>query len=327
MTSSSHSSRYGAERPLLNEALAIWRADLGELAKRVDRAAFIDGRVKTLRSVIGKIYAKPAQPRSWESLGDLVALKAIFPTSDGVEAFTNLLLEHEDWHPKLDDRRPLADKLEYAAKQFDLWRHDVVDSTGNPVKTEVQVRTAAADAWYVVDHRLNYKGLVELPENLRRKVLRLSVFAELFDEEVRAIFDARASLDEYLLARAYDFLTLQIDDMTDGLATASRPEALLETILSAYTDAEASELQRIIDDFLGLHRAAVASVISGHQHDANDFVEERDRLYSEPEALLIAERAVARPALLKSAVKGSDYETLVGAMARAFEGAVRGVGA
>ena len=322
MTTASHTARYTKERPYLESALEDWCEDLSALAADVDKGAFVDGRVKSFRSVIGKLRRDPATPRSWDSLGDLVGLKAVFPTTQGVDDFSQLLLTRVEWHPRLDDRKAGPDKLEYAAKQFDLWRDDLVDSMGNPVKIEVQVRTAAADAWYVVDHRLNYKGLVPLPNDLKRKVLRLTVLAELFDEEVRAIFDAQASLEEYGVARAYDFLTRKIDEMTNGLATASRPEALVETLLGAYSEDELPAVEELLVNFLDGHGEAVAATVRGHQHNSTTFVEDRDWLYSEPEALIIAERSYARPALLRNALAGSDYERTVSPMINAFQLAI-----
>ncbi|MDO8122669.1 hypothetical protein Q6346_15275 [Isoptericola sp. b490] len=315
--------RYRQERPALESALSVWRADLEELAEKVDRNSFVDGRVKSHRSVIGKVYRAPGVVRPWESLGDLVALKAVFPTMRGVEEFTASLCARDAWNPDLDDRKTAPDRLGYAAKQIDLWRADVIDTRGEPVKIEVQVRTAAADAWYVVDHRLRYKGIVELPDELQRKLLRLTVFAELFDQEVESIVEAQASLGEYAVARAYELSMNLIDELTDGLAKASRPEALFETLLTSYDSDELVRLEQIVGDFVTSNRTVLSHVIRRHRYDAEAFVEERDRLYSEPEAVLIAERALQRPAMLRGALMGSNYEGLVTPMIAAFEGAAR----
>lgn len=319
MENSSYTSRYRQERPFLETGLEVWCSDLSAMAAIVDRGALVSGRVKTHRSVIGKVFRNPSATRTWESLGDLIAMKAIFPTSMGVEAFTQEIGLRTDWNPSLDDRVPRPDRLEYGSKQFDLFRADVVDSGGNAIKVELQVRTAAADAWYVVDHRLNYKGTVRLPDALKRKVLRLTVLAEMFDQEVNAIIDAQSSLEEYAVARAYDGLIDVIDGITDGLAVTSRPEALMETLLCAYRESEVKELEGIVSRFVEGKEAVLRDVVGKHQFDSDAFVERRDWIYSEPEAVLIAERALNGPSMLREALKGSNYQSLISPMINAFQ--------
>src|SRR5690606_359864 len=81
------SERYFQELPRLRAALRIWREEVEVGATALDASAVVSGRVKTHRSVLGKVYRK-GKPRSWESLGDLVALKAVFPTERGMLQFT-----------------------------------------------------------------------------------------------------------------------------------------------------------------------------------------------------------------------------------------------
>ncbi|PKQ18682.1 MAG: hypothetical protein CVT68_02175, partial [Actinobacteria bacterium HGW-Actinobacteria-8] len=307
MATATYTARYLAERPSLHVALDQWLEELTVIARSVDLAASVTGRVKSHRSILKKVFRDLGTARDWSSLGDLVALKAIFPTTRGVDAFTALLCAREDWHPVLEVKKAAPNELKYESKQFDLWRADVLDSTGTAIKTEVQVRTAASDAWYIVDHRLRYKGIVTLPEAVERKVLRLTVLAELFDQEVEAILESQSTLAEYAVSRAYEYLTHQVDHITDGLAMTSRPDGLLETILTAYKDEELEELERIIQAFVSIHSDELKDVVHAHQYDHESFVEQRDWLYTEPEAILIAERTLTRPALLAAAAKDSNY--------------------
>jgi len=283
----------------------------------IDGAASVTGRVKTHRSVLGKIYRK-GNARTWESLGDLVALKAIFPTQRGVDEFTNWLNAQADWNPKLEVKKSLANELRYESMQFDLWCSALNDYTGTPIKIELQARTAAADAWYVVDHRLRYKGAVKLPPELERKLYRLIVLTELFDQEVEAVIAQQASLPEYGIARLYETLTREMDQLIDGHAKTSRPEGLLELVLSSYSDDELPDLENLVSAFLEAKRGAIRAVVIDHLHDAANFVEARDWLYYEPEALLIAERATTRPSLLAARTAGSDFEGVIGTMAGEF---------
>lgn len=312
------SERYFLERPLLVKCLAWWEDRLRPAAKRVDQGAAVTGRVKTHRSALGKIYRNPTEPRTWESLGDLVALKVILPTDRGVQTFTNWLKTQAQWDPNLEVKRCEPDELKYQSMQFDLESDECLDTNGNPIKIEVQVRSAVADAWYVVDHRLRYKGMVELPDALRRKLLRLIVLTELFDEEVEAVIAHQADLPEYGVARIYDQITRDFDDLIDGYAKSSRPEALLESLLAAYpVDDSPSPIDRL-RDFVSASGDTIKAVVKNHMHGSPDFVESRDWLYYEPETLIIAERSVNRPALLRAAIANSDFESLVEPMVSEF---------
>lgn len=317
MSATTISERYFRELPRLRAALRICRTQIETAALSVDTSAVVSGRVKTHRSVLGKAYRK-GKPRAWESLGDLVALKAVFPTERAVNQFTDWVNANPDWHPVLEVKKSGPNELSYQSMQFDLWCDSLVDATGAPIKIELQVRTAVADAWYVVDHRLRYKGSVKLPSDLERKLYRLTVLTELFDQEVEAVMTQQASLPEYGVARLYEKLTHELDDLLGGYAKTSRPEGLLELILMSYGEDEVATIEDTVATFVSDRRDVIRSIVMDHLHESADFVEGRDWLYYEPETLLIAERAVARPALLKERTRGSDFESVIAGMLREF---------
>lgn len=316
------SERYFKELPRLRGALRICEREIENAARFIDNSAVVSGRVKTHRSVLGKIYRK-GKPRTWESVGDLVALKAVFPTERAVLQFTEWVSASADWHPKLEIKKSGPNELSYQSMQFDLWHERLVDTTGAPIKIELQVRTAVADAWYVVDHRLRYKGAVALPSDVERKLYRLIVLTELFDQEVEAVIAQQASLPEYAVARLYENLARELDELLGGYAKTSRPEGLLELVLLSYGDDEIADIERTATAFVAKHRQKIRDVVMDHLHDSADFVEGRDWLYYEPETLLIAERALARPALLAERIRGSDFELVITSMAAEFAGRLK----
>lgn len=317
------SQRYAEERTTLEEALRLWRSQIEDAAREFDLSVMVSGRVKSYRSVLGKVRRKPGVVRTWDSLGDLVALKAVFPTNRAAQKFTGWVDEQERWTPQLDTKPSAPDELKYQSMQFDLTDPHITDSRGVPLKIELQVRTAAADAWYVVDHRLRYKGTVDLPDDLKRKLLRLIVLTELFDDEVEAVLTNQAELPEYAAARLYERITAEADRLTGGFASGSRPEGLLELLLQAYTPQEIDQLDGRLTAFLTEHSEGLRAVIADHTFGSDAFVEDRDWLYYEPESLLIAERALTRPAMLTARCKGADFEYLIESMATEFKSRLR----
>nr|WP_255622081.1 RelA/SpoT domain-containing protein [Tessaracoccus sp. OS52] len=287
-------------------------------AEQFDRGARVSGRIKSYRSVYGKLRRNPDSPRTWDSLGDLVAFKAIFPTPAGADQFTVWLSEQDQWHPVLDDKLCEPHELKYRSKQFDLYSHDVTDSKGQPLKIEVQVRTSAVDAWYVVDHRFKYKTVVPPTEDMQRKLNRLIVLTELFDQEVGEVERKRREDPEFAKDRLYESLITTSERLTKGQTSTSRPEGLLETLLTVFVE-DADSLPAQIEAFVNETEADLIRIFSEHLNSSDEYVEEVDWIYHEPEAVLIAERAVRRPQQLLAAVEHSNYRAEVDPMVEAFE--------
>jgi len=311
-------SRYEEESAALEAALAAQKEWLREHAIEIDPSAQVSGRVKSLESIIGKAYRKAGEVRSWESFGDLVALKAIFPTQRGVEQFTRWMLAQGPYLPSLDRKEGKPHELKYTSMQFDLVSPDRVDSRGNNLKFEVQVRSAAVDAWYVVDHRLQYKGLVELPANLQRKLYRLIALTELFDDEVESVLTGQEELPSYASARLYKLLSSQMQVLRGGEQRVERAEGLFELLIEAYAGEEMPSLADTVARLVESKGDSLRILLQQHSPGSEEYVQSRDWIYSEPEALLIAERALHKPELLRARIQYSDFEVIISPMIEAF---------
>lgn len=322
MTANLLSERYKQEESYLRAALEKWTENIESLARSIDSSVYVAGRVKKLQSLLYKAYKKdPESPREWDSFGDIVALKAVFPTTVGAEDFSDLLTEHSEQNLiscDLDRRRPAPNALEYSADQFNLRDPSICDSTGNGIEVEVQVRTVANDAWYMVDHRLRYKNRTDLPDDLKRRVLRLIALAEIFDSEVSSLVKDVHAFESESIDGLYNDIQHVYNQFTNSYATRSRPENLLETLLEAYKDEEKLNLVPRIMDFVESQGEKIRSVMSRHTRGAEDYLEKYDWLYGEPEALLIADLA-RRPRMLYDRVANSDYEAIILNMASEFE--------
>lgn len=311
------SDRFQKEEPHLQQALKDWKDRLGRLARPIDSNVVVDGRVKELHSVLGKAYKNgPKFPRTWESFGDLVALKVVFPTLAGSDAFTDALEAHakdDGFFTGLDRRVSKPDELAYAANQFDLCNQAMKDSTGSGIKVEVQVRTIAGDAWYMIDHRLRYKGAAELTDEMERRVLRLIVLAELFDSEVDSLIKDVEKLESAQLAGLFSEIKTLFSEFTSLHTKPARPEGLFEQLVSAYPESERKNLVKHVRDFLAEDGDRVKQVMGDHTFGSSNFVERYDWLYMQPESLLVADLA-RRPRMLTSALKGSDFENMINPM-------------
>lgn len=312
------SDRYMEELPHLQVGLDQWKENLLKLAHEIDPNAHVDGRVKKLPSLLTKAYKNgPENARPWEAFGDLVALKAIFPTVGGAAAFSDLLeseCQTRSISCELDRRRPSPEKLEYSSDQFDLCDPEICDGQGNGLKVEVQVRTVAGDAWYMIDHRLRYKNATKLPSDLQRRVLRLIVLTELFDSEVASLIKDVNKFESETSAGLFNKVRKIFTDFTQSHAPALKPEGLFEILLSVYSEDDRKTLDAKIQDLVSQDGDRIRKVFSEHAYGAEDYVEKYDWLYMQPEALLVADLA-RKPRLLASAVANTDFDLIVNNMA------------
>ncbi len=310
--------RYQAELPHLEAALNAWKSNLLHLAQPIDQNVLVDGRVKKLQSILVKAYKDgPASPRTWDAFGDLVALKVVFPTLAGAAIFTKQLKQSAQSSGiscTLDSRRSAPGKLEYSSDQFDLCDPGICDAAGNGLKVEVQVRTVASDAWYMVDHRLRYKNATKLPEDLQRRVLRLIVLTELFDAEVDSLIKDVNAYESDTPAGLFNRVKELFTDFTKSYTPSKRPEGLFETLLSAYTENDQLALVDNLRTLLARDGVRLRQVMNEHKHGAENYVEKYDWLYMQPEVLLVADLA-RKPRLLASTVENTDFEQLVSNMA------------
>jgi ppGpp synthetase/RelA/SpoT-type nucleotidyltranferase len=318
------SARYEQERGHLKAGLKRWKREIRNLAVPIDPNVVVAGRVKQLQSLLVKAYKKgPEHPRTWDSFGDLVALKAVFPTKEGAEDFTHLLEEEgkrAGYLLHLDRRVSAPDELTYASNQFDVCDPRMSDSAGQGIKAEIQVRTVASDAWYMVDHRVRYKGSIKLPDELRRKVLRLIVLAELFDSEVESLIQEVRQLEGNQLAPVFSRLTNAFNAFLGTYSPASRPENLFETLIHAYPRTAIEDLETRIEKLVTEHGQDLRHVIEDHSRGSDDYVEAYDWLYREPETLLIADLARNFPSRLRAIVGTTDFDAFLGPMATSLKG-------
>jgi putative GTP pyrophosphokinase len=79
-------------------------------------------------------------------------------------------------------------------------------------KIEVQIRSIVQDAWSEIDHRLKYKR--SIPDELKRRVIRLAALFELADQEFSAIRTNTEILESFVSDSSRD--SSKSDSLLDG---------------------------------------------------------------------------------------------------------------
>ena len=151
----------------------------------------IEHRVKTEKSLAGKLELKGGKYKNIEDVTDLVGLRVITFYTDEVDKVAVIAknIFDIDWEESVDKRK---------VHQLDAFGYNSLHyicrlKSGGP-RFELQMRTALQHVWSTIEHDTGYKGDVKIPGEYRRQFSRLAGMMELIDDEFSRL---RLVLTEY----------------------------------------------------------------------------------------------------------------------------------
>ena len=162
---------------LADEASSLLRHALREQGIYITA---MEHRVKTEKSLIGKLELKGAKYKSIDDITDLVGLRVITFYTDEVDKVAAIAKRvfDIDWKESVDKRKLHdLDAFGYNSLHF-ICRL----KTGGP-RFELQMRTALQHVWSTIEHDTGYKGDVKIPREYKRQFSRLAGMMELIDDE------------------------------------------------------------------------------------------------------------------------------------------------
>ncbi|WP_341925253.1 RelA/SpoT domain-containing protein [Nocardioides psychrotolerans] len=302
---------YRAAKPYLDDALDHYKGAVEEALRGRVPEHYVIGRVKTARSLIRKLRERPNDPRSWESITDKVGVRVICTTKADCNNATDLLCSGPWAVRKKERKKPQRhDHLFYPGIHLDLEAPEVFDHTGAPVFCEVQIRTRAQDAWAVASHKLTYKGAITPPKKMQRLVVRLTIFVEVFDEEIHRLFKKRAKLPMYAEALVLEHLESRYEEVSGDPAEGAKDLSIIAILMNAYDDDEKPRVSELIDAFCS-SQEGLLELVREHSLNAEGYRDRSDWLFTQPEVLVVLERAQAKRHRLLSAVMHTDLEDIV----------------
>ena len=140
----------------------------------------MEHRVKTEKSLMGKLELKGAKYKSIDDITDLVGLRVITFYTDEVDKVAAIATRvfDIDWQESVDKRK---------LHQLDSFGYNSLHyicrlKTGGP-RFELQMRTALQHVWSTIEHDTGYKGDVKIPREYKRQFSRLAGMMELIDDE------------------------------------------------------------------------------------------------------------------------------------------------
>lgn len=204
---SDHTIQFSEERPRYEKLTLKLHSLIQDLLASEGIEATLDMRTKSLESFkekivrSGKSYQNPLN-----EITDLSGIRVVLRTLEDVSRVGSLLerefLVDLDRSVKkisqLDD-----DRFGYLSEHYIIQikepRTRLREWDGLlSLNAEIQVRTILQHAWAAVQHSLDYKSKYDIPNQLRRRLFRLSALFELADQELNQIsFSARELFTQY----------------------------------------------------------------------------------------------------------------------------------
>jgi ppGpp synthetase/RelA/SpoT-type nucleotidyltranferase len=115
------------------------------------------------------------------------------------------------------------------------------------LRFEVQIRSIVQDAWSEVDHKLKYKR--QIPDTLKRRIIRLAALFELADQEFVSVKNETARLQEVATAARPLAEQHELDDPLDAFSFLS----VMQSMYPEYTF-DPVKIDGFVDEILSMKR-------------------------------------------------------------------------
>lgn len=218
------------------------------LSKQGIYVTAIEHRIKTEKSLIGKLELKGAKYHSLEDITDILGVRIITFYRDDVDKVAGIVkqLFNIDWKESVDKRKLHQltsfgyNSLHYICQVPKSIIDDPSCPELNRFRFEIQMRTALQHAWSTIEHDIGYKAAVNLPPEYRRQFSRLSGLLELADDEFSRLrenmTDYSRKVHSLVASGKLEEVPLNIDTFRDYLSL--KPFHRLNQRIAALNQAE-----------------------------------------------------------------------------------------
>ena len=248
-----------------------------------DPTTQIYGRAKGIDSLLKKLIRKP--DKTYKGMTDKAGIRVIVKYNDGLEKVGSFIEQRFRNYEKDDKRMSLKlDQVGYQGIHYDIKLNDdeVAGTEFDGVWGEIQVRTLAQHLWSDMSHELGYKPELSVPDEMQRRLFRLSALLELADDEFLRLRDAEQAMQGFNTYKVLGLLEAQFYKF----AATGYDKVLSVTTINAfdhlYGEGGLARHQEKFEEFCRQKSEKLS-----HIFDAHKDVPVRPLFLFQPEALMI----------------------------------------
>lgn len=197
----------------------------------------VTGRVKSISSILQKAQKKNIPlDRIQEEMYDIAGVRIICQFVEDIEMVVEMIRKRSDMKI-VDERDYVSHVKDSGYRSYHLivaYEVETMSGTQN-ICVEIQVRTLGMNFWAIIEHSLQYKYQKNMPEHIRKKLLKAAQAIVVLDSQLSAvreeIMDAQNS---------FQYQTNMIAD-------------ILNNIQNLYHTANKREIAKIQDEFYRIY--------------------------------------------------------------------------
>ena len=184
---------YREMRPMFERMKEVVSAEMGRIMKEHNMyVTAMEGRVKTEKSLTGKLELKGHKYTTLSNITDIVGYRIITFYTDEVDKIAALVEKNfeVDWDNSVDKRKLLdLDRFGYMSLHYICRLPEALCDCPEmrEYRFEVQMRTALQHVWATIYHDLGYKSDIEIPRETLRNMHRIAGMMELADAQFSRI--------------------------------------------------------------------------------------------------------------------------------------------
>lgn len=198
----------------------------------------VTGRVKTISSILEKAQRKKIELEDIEErLDDIAGIRIICQFVEDIDKVVELIHKRDDM-TVIQEKNYIKEQKASGYRSYHLIIEYSVQTMHGPkrLKAEIQIRTLGMNFWATIEHSLQYKYRKNMPEHIRKRLLKAAEAVVILDEEMASV---RSEIMD-----AQNSFRIKADIVSD----------ILTNIQNLYKVANKREIVKIQDEFFRVYQ-------------------------------------------------------------------------